>query len=300
MPRQAGRSSARKTKKAARPASETLAEDRAVSLKHAGKSGRAQARHLVSPIDGTNFPKKGLPTNKSHYHQRPLAGHLSNVVPAPGCLAHSWAIFVFTSTPPTFRINRRKPFGAIFSCSASCSNLTHASKFAGLNLSPRVSQASWVMLYPKSSADHLPTPASEDSGFRPSAGTERSWHRSLYTASNAYSTFIFSRLSALRTASAAELAAMSPSWRFLLLLDTAAATRSAVRSSPAWWVWPAIVLTLFPSVLLGMSGLVHSFEGDASNESARQSKSATRASRSAPTYLLHTLYHFHFSGFAGG
>ena len=157
-------------------------------------------------------------------------------------------IHVYTTDLP---LNRRKSFGAIFSCSARRS-LTQASKVAGLNFSLKVSRTSWVMLYSESSADHVPTPASGGGGFRPSAGSSRNWHRSSYTASSAYSTFIFNRLSALRMASAAELAAISLLCKPFLVLDTAEATCSAVREALACRVWSAKIPALFPTVLLGM------------------------------------------------
>ncbi len=70
---------------------------------------------------------------------------------------------------------------------------------------------------------------------------------------------------------------MSLLYKLLLFFDTADATRSAVRSSLACRVWPAKMLTLFSSVLLGMACLFHSFQEDAPTESVRQSKSAMMA-----------------------
>jgi hypothetical protein len=46
--------------------------------------------------------------------------------------------------------------------------------------------------------------------------------------------------------------------------------------------WLAKMLTLFPSMLLGMGWLAHFFEEDAPDESARQSKPATMATRWRP------------------
>jgi len=99
----------------------------------------------------------------------------------------------------------------------------------------------------------------------------------LYTASNAYSTFIFSRLFALCTASAAHFAAMTLSRESFLVLNTTAAMRSAVRSSLAL---PGLVSQNVYLVSIGAVG--HGlaspfFEENAPNESVQQSRSAMMA-----------------------